>query len=230
MPLENLQVYESSDLRSIRSMFNKNPGLRLLPPSTVLRIRSLKLHRKRKRGSRGEVVKDAVHSNNVSVNLKNCPCIKINPIHPSRNLLNIHLGTANASSIKNKLELVSDFLEKSKIDAFVITETWLKDCQSDNAWIKSCALNSDKYTFSTVNRQNKKGGGVALVCKSNLKPKLVLQGCSNSMEFGIWTMKTSGKLLTITGIYHPPHSETNTHSGFTNSLTLAMSDQNTKTY
>ena len=70
-----LKIYDSRELRSIRSTVNHNPELKLIPWTTLLRIRSLKLQKRRKRGTRAGVTKEAtLPSNNVN---NNSPNIKI---------------------------------------------------------------------------------------------------------------------------------------------------------
>ena len=54
----NVLVYDSYSLRQLRSKVVQTPELRVIPSSTVWRIRHLKLHRKWKRGSQGGVVRE----------------------------------------------------------------------------------------------------------------------------------------------------------------------------
>ena len=70
-----LKIYDSRELRSIKSTVNHNPELKLIPWTTLLRIRSLKLQKRRKRGTQAGVTKEAtLPSNNVN---NNSPNIKI---------------------------------------------------------------------------------------------------------------------------------------------------------
>ena len=41
-----VQYYDTFKLRGVRSFMNKNPGMSILPPSTVSRVRSLKIQGK----------------------------------------------------------------------------------------------------------------------------------------------------------------------------------------
>ena len=56
-------------------------------------------------------------------------------------------------------------MEELKIDALIVTETWLKDNSEDDQWTKSSKLNTNGYQIQTINRINKRGGGVALITK-----------------------------------------------------------------
>ena len=46
--IQNIKIYENAELRAIRSPCNKDPRLKVIPPSTLLRIRSLKIQKKAK--------------------------------------------------------------------------------------------------------------------------------------------------------------------------------------
>ena len=65
------------------------------------------------------------------------------------------------------------------------------------------------YKLYNHNRRGKKGGGLALICKSNLKVKTVDKGATDTMEFAVWSIQIRNKTITVTGIYHPPYSLTN---------------------
>ena len=79
-----LKIYDSRELQSIRSTVNHNPELKLIPWTTLSRIRSLKLQKRRKRGTQAGVTKETTSpSNNVNNNSLNIE-IKIQPMHPSK--------------------------------------------------------------------------------------------------------------------------------------------------
>ena len=65
------------------------------------------------------------------------------------------------------------------------------------------------YRIQTINRQERQGGGVALLHKERYHitrdqnaPQLDL------LEYGIWTTRVRNKNLTIAGVYHPPLGST----------------------
>ena len=61
-------------------------------------------------------------------------------------------------------------MEEFKIDALIVTETWLKDNKEVYQWTKSSELNTNGYQIETINRINKRGGGgVALITKDKAK-------------------------------------------------------------
>ena len=121
----------------------------------MLRIRSLKLQTRRKRGTQAGVTKEATspskNVNNSSPNIK----IKTQPMHPSKNKLNLYILTGNMRSIKNKVSTVDEYIKKENFDAVILTKTWIKNNDHDKSWTDCCQLNSDQYLFSTVNCNNK---------------------------------------------------------------------------
>ena len=76
-------------------------------------------------------------------------------MHPSKNKLNLYISTGNVRSIKKKVSTVDEYIQKENFDAVILTETWIKNSDHDKSWTDCCQLNSDKYLFSTVNRNNK---------------------------------------------------------------------------
>ena len=83
----------------------------------------------------------------------------------------IKFATLNAQSIKNKDQLIADYLLNEHIDVAIVTETWLKDV--DNVWLQGCELNKNGYKISSSNRRNSQRGGVALVYKDCLIIKML---------------------------------------------------------
>ena len=115
------------------------------------------------------------------------------------------LVVCNTQSIKNKDTLLLDHLVNVKLDLCLIMETWLSD--SDDAWIATSDIMCNGYKLSNINRNQWRGGGLALAYKNNLNVKLSLHGQSHSFEYAVWECNISNMLLTLVGIYHPPYSD-----------------------
>ena len=132
--------------------------------------------------------------------------------HPrDKNLINFHIGTGNLHSITNKSELLHDHILQQNYDAFVIIETWLKNSDKDRMYVGGNSLNSGSYNIHMVNNTgSKNGGGVALVIKSNFKTKQLCRGCSDTMEYGVWSVKLRNVDITLVGINHLPGRSNNT--------------------
>ena len=83
-------------------------------------------------------------------------------LHGSYKIDNLRFATVNARSLKSRENLISEAIEEYKLDALIITETWLQDKEEDNQWTESSILKTNGYDIQTINRFNKKGGGNAL--------------------------------------------------------------------
>ena len=83
-------------------------------------------------------------------------------------------------SVRMKTTVLMDKTIHHNIDLCVLTETWLLDI--DDIWVQSSDLCKYGYESSMVNRQDRDGGGIALVCRLDMKPKLSRGGCRRSFE------------------------------------------------
>ena len=107
-------------------------------------------------------------------------------------------------------------MESTKNDAFVITETWLKDNDLAKARVLGFELNNNGYHLLNVNRpMNTKArcGGIALLLNVSiklLKTEPVLN--FKSFEAAEWTLALEDKHLVLVGIYHPPNTIDGTSS------------------
>ena len=96
--------------------------MKLIKISTQMRVHELGIQRKRHRGHHGAVVREAILSiimniNNLITVSTSVKCI----IEPG-----LCLGTANVQLIKNKDQLLSDFLLEYDVVMFVLTKHGLK--------------------------------------------------------------------------------------------------------
>ena len=120
---------------------------------------------------------------------------------------NVRVGTVNARSVKNKLDIIVETSKIENLDFLVISETWLGE--EDTHWLATRSLDTGDYRIQAINRQGKQGEGVALLHKDRYQvtrdynaPQLDL------LEYGIWPARVRNKILTIVGIYHPPLEST----------------------
>ena len=65
------------------------------------------------------------------------------------------------------------------------------------------------YKISNVNRQGRCGGDIALSYKQPMTIKIISKGVNRSVEYAIWDCNISNTAITVVGLYHPPHSDTN---------------------
>ena len=74
------------------------------------------------------------------------------------------LMTLNAQSVKNKDTLIMGNIIENKVDACVVTETWLKE--HDNIWISNSEFQKNNHIIKVANRNKRQGGGLTLICRS----------------------------------------------------------------
>ena len=70
-------------------------------------------------------------------------------------------------------------------------------------------LNKNNLQLHTANRQNSRGGGLALIWKSHYKTESLQKGSTKSFEYATWRVTAKNRHFTVTGIYHPPYSAKN---------------------
>ena len=111
-------------------------------------------------GNHARVVSRASHGVN-STNLVK-PDIHFEP-SPSSTIVLL-----NARSIKANTDSIFECIDCTKPEIIAITETWLKP--DDDFFLKS--ITPTGFSSLRVDRTTSKGGGVGIICKSELKPKL----------------------------------------------------------
>ena len=128
------------------------------------------------------------------VNTKNLVHIQLGTDHNTSR--NVRVGTVNARSVKNKLDIIVETSKIENLDFLVISETWLGE--EDSHWLATSSLDTKDYRRR-----------VALLYKDRYQvtrdynaPQLDL------LEYGIWPTRVRNKTLTIVGIYHPPLGST----------------------
>ena len=100
-----------------------------------------------------------------------------------------------------------DHIVGNNTDLCILTETWLKN--EDSIWLQGCKLNKNGWKISGIHRQDRTGGGIALVYKSKYNSKTVRKGKTRSFEYGIWHISLANTKLSIAVIYHPPYTNKN---------------------
>ena len=138
-----------------------------------------------------------------SVEFSNLITVKLNmETRIKRPQRNIRITTLNAQSVKNKDQLIADYILNTKANYMVITETWLRD--TDDIWTEGSDLNQNGLKIWKWNRTGGIGGGLTLVTHQHTRVKEVTSHTYDSFEHRIWIVKHPGITLTICGIYRPP--------------------------
>ena len=101
--------------------------------------------------------------------------------------LKLIIGTGNIQCIKGKESLLLDHIKGNKMDAFVVTETWLTSKDRDKVWMEASELKRNNNRLMTVNRTKGRGGGLAIVYNSDFDMKLFSSSERNTFQFAIWS-------------------------------------------
>ena len=132
---------------------------------------------------------------------------KINraPIESIKNTLS--LVSMNVRSVKNKATSICDFVVSNKTDILAITETWL-GTEIDKTVLSE--LVPDGYAIHHISRNGQKGGGVAIIYKSNIYLKLLkFDQCFTHFERLECCFKTKNQKVRVCVVYRPPPSRKN---------------------
>ena len=119
---------------------------------------------------------------------------------PSR----LKFATTNAQSLAKKFNLLLEHISEFQYDLLTVSETWIKEVNDHDK-----AQYSDLgYNIIISPRHGRQGGGVGLVCKSNLCCQLIsdLTNKCNSFEVATWLVKSAHFSLLVPVVYRPPSS------------------------
>ena len=117
----------------------------------------------------------------------------------------LRVAHVNARSIKNKDNLIAEYIDSAQIGFTIITETWLQDNETDQGWVSTTTLNNSNYKMSTENHKTGKGGGISLATSSEyLIKKLNKNTIYDSFKHAVWLSRIRNKDYPLIGIYHPP--------------------------
>ena len=81
---------------------------------------------------------------------------------------------------------MENFFNEYKLDAVLNTETWLQNTNEDDTWLQASEFHKGNHEIFNMNKQDKRGGGIALLYYTKYKIKTVMH--TNTMilkvEFG----------------------------------------------
>ena len=81
-------------------------------------------------------------------------------------------------------------------------ETWLTD--ADAMWVQGLELHRCKCRIDECHRKDKRGGGLTLVTKQNLKVKREDVRMTAELEYAKWKVTSMNSFLNMLGVYRPP--------------------------
>uniref|UniRef100_A0A672SSK0 Reverse transcriptase domain-containing protein n=1 Tax=Sinocyclocheilus grahami TaxID=75366 RepID=A0A672SSK0_SINGR len=146
-----------------------------------------------------------MHQTNIAVETK-CNAIK--------------LAFLNIRSLKNKSFLINDLITTNNLDFMFLNETWLEDSCSATVLNETAPPN---FTFMSVCRTVRRGGGVAALFKDVYQCKQVSFGQYLSFEYLGIVLKGAPRILFII-IYRPPKYSPAFVEEFTEMLSMISSE------
>ena len=140
-------------------------------------------------------------------NEKNLVQIGTNPNDHIRASECAKIAFINCQSMKNKSDILLDYIVQNDLDACFLAETWL---QNDNDFaLKSATPNGYNY-YSKPRSNGNKGGGIATIFKKETNCKeLNLESAYNSFEHQTLEIDINGTKCIFAIIYRVPPSSSN---------------------
>ena len=203
-----MQRYDRSYLLALRQKVHHSKQLNCLPHNITKTLKDLGIKKKRRRGHRAKSDTGAQYARR-SADMRNLTIIKTSVNHeikqPSENMSFLIM---NCQSVKNKEFEIRTHICDQNADLAILTETWLND--DDTVWLMSSELNTNGLTMININRKNRRGGGLALIHRDNVKVKTIKCGQTKSFEYGLWQVNMKNITAAVLGIYYrPPYSQEN---------------------
>ncbi len=97
---------------------------------------------------------------------------------------------------------INDYISDKGIDFCCMTESWLKE--GDVA--TEAELTPNGYYLKSNPRHGRGGGGIAIIYKSTISPKLVTYFEETSFECAEWLVPLSLDTVRLIIVYRPPYS------------------------
>ena len=127
-----------------------------------------------------------------------------------KNLINVNrqvfrdkcsIALINARSIRSNSDIINEFLSSGNADIVAFTETWIKKSHAD---IYMNEITPENSSFLHVDRPDRNGGGVELLCPNHFKPKLCTSHDYPSFESMTANLETERGVVRICVLYKPP--------------------------
>ena len=97
-------------------------------------------------------------------NMSNLQYVKTTDNHNQEVGNNMRIAILNARSVRNKDHIIVLQLHETDVDLAVITETWLKDTDTDKAWLNQSELRYSNYDILLQNRPGPKKDDCMHLC------------------------------------------------------------------
>ena len=197
-------TYSGAMLQDIRNKVNDNKYLQTLLLGAIHTIRRLRINKRRIRTSHRAMPTDCMS------NVSNQQYVKTTDNHNKEEGNNMRIAKPNARSVKNKDHLIVQQLHETDVDLAVITETWLKDTDTDKAWLNQSELRQSNYDILLQNRLGpKKGGSIALTYKHQYSNDITLLENTTTSTMEYLSLHTHPQKQTLP--HHRPISPSTQH-------------------
>ena len=128
-------------------------------------------------------------------------------IKPDNHVMPAKLALINALSVRNKADIIVDYIVEHDFDIICFTETWISG--NDSATI--AAITPDGYDFRHLPRPNRRGGGVGILFKTTVYLCSVTPLPTKTFEcIEVVLRVRPTSTVRIVTIYRPPSSGKNT--------------------
>ena len=114
----------------------------------------------------------------------------------------LHSALINCRSVVNKTQEIQLELVNNSLDLCILTKTWIKECDT----ITPTRLCPNGYKSLSISRQDRVGGGIAIVYKSDLNISITSSQPFKTMELSCFSISTGNRLINLITIYRPPDS------------------------
>ena len=108
-------------------------------------------------------------------------------------------GLTNSRSLRKNSGLLRYMVQNDKCDILAITETWLQ-----NEQYLASEFCPDGYVLLREDRLGQRGGGVAVLCRAEYKPKRLRSRKYDSFESLMVSLSSAPNSMRIAVIYRPP--------------------------
>ena len=142
----------------------------------------------------------AVNWNNVLIIKMRYNSLQLQPILAHQD--DLHGALINCRSVINKTQEIQLELIRNNLDLCILTETWVKEGDT----ITPTRLCPNGYKSLSISRQDKIGGGIAIVYKSELNICSSRDEPHKTMESSSFIISTGNKQLILTAIYRPSNT------------------------
>ena len=191
-------IYDPVTLKRFAINSNKlSPNVYQLLKETRL----LRPGKRTKRGKRAGVIKVRNYDIITGSNQKNLKTVRITSCTPNV----VTIGCVNVRSIRNKAIDLCENIICDGYDICLITETWL-DCDESVLQVEATPAG---YCFDHLPRSDRRGGGVGLICRKDMKPQKQQVLNMRSFEYCEWVLKHQSVQYLIVVVYRPPYTQHN---------------------